>query len=131
MVIQLTIVKPKALKQNAYTVQSGKSDVPDGIQCHPNFATGSVWDNDANIQTLDGKDTFHATVGHTYQNILPDSESSTLATEFRQERKQRRFTKDEQDIPPFIRPLKKASYIWQHLRFNWGNCRPIQYQLPS
>lgn len=55
----------------AYSVEDDERDAPDGIRLDPNLATAFVWDNnDANIETIDGKATLHATVGHTYQNVL-------------------------------------------------------------
>ena len=40
------------------------------IELNPNLMTGLAWDNyDVNIDTLDGKDTLHATVRICYQNI--------------------------------------------------------------
>jgi len=50
----------------AYSVESSDRSAPDGIQLDPHLATASVWDNnDANVETLDGKATLHTTVGHT------------------------------------------------------------------
>ena len=54
----------------AYSVESDERDAPDGIHFVLNLATASVWDNnDANIETLDGKQTLYATVGHTYKTF--------------------------------------------------------------
>ena len=41
-----------------------------------------MWDNnDANVETLDGKDTLPSTVGHTYQNVLQcDHQTGTANT---------------------------------------------------
>ncbi|KAK3861797.1 hypothetical protein Pcinc_032271 [Petrolisthes cinctipes] len=51
----------------AYSVESCDHHAPDGIKLNPGLATASVWDNnDANVETLDGKATLHTTVGHTY-----------------------------------------------------------------
>lgn len=57
----------KALETEfAYSVESVECDTPDGIHLHPGLATGCVWDNnDADVETLDGKATLHVTVGHT------------------------------------------------------------------
>ncbi|XP_048857264.1 uncharacterized protein LOC125724829 [Brienomyrus brachyistius] len=55
----------------AYSVTSDGRDAPDGIHLLPDRSTACVWDNnDANVETLDGKATLHSTVGHTYQNIM-------------------------------------------------------------
>ena len=96
----------------AYSLESYNSDAPDGIRLNPNLATSSVWDNnDANIETLEGKDTFHATVGHTYQNILPDAaESVRCASQFREGRNRRRFVGMEREVPPFRKTLNKAIF---------------------
>ena len=60
----------------AYSVQDDAKNAPNGIELKPNLATACVWDNnDANVETLDGKDTLHATVGHTYQNVLQNEEN--------------------------------------------------------
>ena len=57
----------------AYSAASNESDAPDGIRLDPNVATACVWgNNDANVETLDGKETLHATVGNTYQNVVQD-----------------------------------------------------------
>ena len=92
-------------------------DVPDGIRCSPNLATACVWDNnDSNTETLDGKDTFHATVGHTYQNIVPDpSETIRSGSHFREGRNRRSFTGNEREIPAFRRSLNKASFSSEHV----------------
>ena len=50
----------------SYSVESEERDSHDGIRLLPNRATTNVWDNDANFETLDGRQTLHATVGHTY-----------------------------------------------------------------
>jgi hypothetical protein len=51
----------------AYSVTSDGKDAPDGLCLLPDRATACVWDNnDANVETLDGKATLHSTVGHTY-----------------------------------------------------------------
>ena len=57
----------------AYSVAVDERHAPYGIRLDPYVATACVWDNnDANVQTLDGKETLHATVGHTYQNASQD-----------------------------------------------------------
>ena len=50
-----------------YFIEGDDGDALDGIPLDPNLATASVWDNnDANVEIVDGKETFHVTVGHTY-----------------------------------------------------------------
>ena len=94
----------------AYSIDSHGSDVPDGIQCNPNLATASVWDNnDSNIETLDGKDIFHATVGHTYQNVIHDAdETVNCISVFRGEKKRRKFVGIERKVPAFRKSLNKT-----------------------
>ena len=60
----------KALETEfAYFVVSEDQEAPDRLRLRPNLSTACVWDNnDANIETLNGKTTWHATVGHTYHN---------------------------------------------------------------
>ncbi len=96
----------------AYSIAAEGRNAPDGIRLDPNLATGSVWDNnDANIETLDGKQTLHATVGHTYQNILPDNaEEVANPLQFREGRNRRRFDGYDREIPPFRKSLKKAQF---------------------
>ncbi|ESO95160.1 hypothetical protein LOTGIDRAFT_160926 [Lottia gigantea] len=97
----------------AYSVESDERDTPDGIRLEPGLATACVWDNnDANIETLDGKETLHATVGHTYQNILQhDRETNNIPIEFRDGRNRRRFVGSQREIPPFRKPLNTAMFV--------------------
>ena len=57
----------------AYTEESDERDAPDGILFDSNLSTASVWD-DAHMETLDGKEALHATIGHIYQNVLKEDE---------------------------------------------------------
>ncbi|KAJ8023701.1 hypothetical protein HOLleu_36211 [Holothuria leucospilota] len=96
----------------AFSIVSSDDVVPDGIQLSPALATATVWhNNDKKIETLDGKDTYHATVGHTYQNIVPNNviPENTVAT-VREGRNRRRFTGNDQDIPPFQKSLNTAQF---------------------
>lgn len=98
----------------AYSVSSEGYDAPDGIRLLPNRSTASVWDNnDANIDTVDGKGTLHNTVGHTYQNILPEDNGYTASTaiEYRKGRNRRSFVGSQREIVPFRKPLKTAKFI--------------------
>ena len=61
----------------AHSVDAEEWDTPDGIRMNLNLATDN---NDANIETLDGKQTLHATVGYTYQNVLSEKIRSALKT---------------------------------------------------
>ena len=61
----------KALETEfVYSVVSEDQEAPNGIRLRPNLSAACVWDNnDAHIETLNGKTTWHAaTVSHTYQN---------------------------------------------------------------
>ena len=61
----------KALETEfAFSAETNDQDAPDGIDLNPNRGTGLAWDNyDVNMDTIDGKDTLHATVGICYQNM--------------------------------------------------------------
>ena len=61
----------KALETEfVYTITENDQDIPDNMQLDPNLATALAWDNyDVNMETTNGKDTLHATVGICYQNI--------------------------------------------------------------
>ena len=69
----------------AYSVAAEGRDSPDGILLLPGLATSCVWDNnDASVETLDGKATLHSTVGHTYQNIQQDSLQTNKPLKYRE-----------------------------------------------
>ncbi|XP_003725007.2 uncharacterized protein LOC100893398 [Strongylocentrotus purpuratus] len=56
----------------AYTCSNCDRETPAGLHLLDALGTGLAWDNyDVNTETLDGKDTLHATVGICYQNELP------------------------------------------------------------
>ena len=96
----------------AYSVQDDAKNAPNGIELKPNLATACVWDNnDANVETLDGKDTLHATVGHTYQNVLQNEENiNAEPLVFKVGQKRRSFVGNKQDVPPFRKCIKKAKF---------------------
>jgi len=97
----------------AYSVEGDERDAPDGIRLDPNLATASVWDNnDANVETVDGKETLHVTVGHTYQNMLEDDQQANPnPMEFREGRNRRNFVGNERQIPPFRKSINKAQFL--------------------
>ena len=97
----------------AYSVSGDERDAPDGIRLDVNIATACVWDNnDANVETLDGKETLHATVGHTYQNVLQDDiQANSNTTAFREKRNRRSFAGKEREIPAFKKSLNSAKFI--------------------
>lgn len=95
----------------AYFVSSDDHDAPDGVCLHP--ATASVWNNnDAIVETVDGKATLHSTVGHTYQNLLPQDIDSIKNNpiQFREGRKRTAFHGNQREIHPFRKPLKAANF---------------------
>ena len=55
--------------QLAYNCKRDGKCVPQGLKLEPDLALGLAWDNyDANMDTLDGKDSLHIKVGINYQN---------------------------------------------------------------
>ena len=91
----------------AYSVAGEECNTPDGIHLDPCLATACVWDNnDADVESLDGKETFHATVGHTYQNVSQDdAEVNSNPITFRDQRNRWNFAGKEREIPGFKKPL--------------------------
>ena len=64
-------------------MEADERDYPDGSRLNPNLATTSIWDNnDANVETVDRIETFHVSVGHTYQNVLEDYKQYTNPLEY-------------------------------------------------
>ena len=97
----------------AYSAASNESDAPDGIRLDPNVATACVWDNnDANVETLDGEETLHATVGHAYQNVAQESlNSNNNPIAYRVGRSRRSFVGNERYIPPFQKSIHTAKFL--------------------
>lgn len=97
----------------AYSTSRYECDVPDGINLAPDVGTASVWDNnDAQVETLDGKNTLHATVGHAYQNVVRDDyQASLILTTFREGRNHRHFSGKERDILPFKKSIRTAIFV--------------------
>lgn len=97
----------------AYSVAGEGRDAPDGIHLDPYLATACVWDNnDANLETLDGKETLHATVGHTYQNVSQNGvEVNSNPITFRDQRNRRSFAGKELEIAAFKKPLHSANFV--------------------
>ena len=61
-----------------YSSMSKQSEVPDGFNLYPDLATGVAWDNyDVFVETMDGKNTLHDTVGICFQNVKTDIEDNT------------------------------------------------------
>ena len=83
----------KALETEfAFSVAENEREAPDGIKLCSNLSTAFAWDNDdANVETLDGKATLHATVGHTYQNISQQEDEKSHEITYRSGRNRPRF----------------------------------------
>jgi hypothetical protein len=64
------------------------------------------------VETLDGKETLHATVGHTCQNVLQDDEqANSNPIAFREKRNRQSFVGNEREIPAFKKSLHSAEFI--------------------
>ena len=51
----------------AYSIDASNLETPHGVKLNHQLKTARVWNNyDINVETLDGKNTPHATVGLTY-----------------------------------------------------------------
>ena len=101
----------KALETKfAYSVVSEDQESPDGIRLLPNLSTACVWyNNDANIETHDGKTTWHATVGHTYQNCKEECCEKNSEIRFRSGRNRRKFVGVDRNKPEFRQSLSSAT----------------------
>lgn len=104
----------KALETEiAFACIEKDTECPDGIKRRPDLGTGVAWDNyDINIETLDGKSTFHSTLGICYQNENHEANTNiptTTDTIFKGPLR-RYFEKAEDMIPPFLTNLKRALF---------------------
>ena len=101
----------KALEPEfAFSAAKNDREIPHGIKLISNLSTACVWDNnDANIKTLDGKTTLHATVGHTYQNISSESEEQVPKFEFRSGRNRRKYIGIDRNVPEFRRSFSSVT----------------------
>ena len=97
-------------------MEANDQECPDGVDLDPKRGTGLAWDNyDVNMDTIDGKDTLHATVGICYQNIkefgttneanLVNAISGIISG-----RKRRHFGGKERKSDQYHKQLKKAQY---------------------
>ena len=104
----------KALETEfAFSAEENERDAPDGIQLKPNLGTGLAWDNyDVNMETLDGKDTLHATVRICYRNQNSTDENEPVGenTGTRVGRNRRQFDGKEREVAPYHKQLKKAQF---------------------
>jgi hypothetical protein len=134
----------------AFSVEANDQVSPDGLGLSPDRGTGLAWDNyDVNMDTIDGKDTLHATVGICYKNM--DDEASTTIRDdtsnvsgIRIGRKRRTFQGKEQEIEPYHKQLKKARFHFepaecqkeentpghQLIDFYWLTQSQVERQLP-
>jgi hypothetical protein len=63
------------------------------------------------VETVDGKETLQATVGHTYQNVLQDDEqANSNPVAFREKRNRRSFVGNEREIPAFKKSFHSAEF---------------------
>ncbi|KAJ8031889.1 hypothetical protein HOLleu_25241 [Holothuria leucospilota] len=116
----------KALETEfAYSIEERDRDTPDGVELNPNLGTGLAWDNyDVNMETMDGKDTLHATVGICYQNktdILSTNKvvnDEGIVSGTHGGRNRRQFEGKEREIAPYYKELKKACFDLSALKEN-------------
>ena len=104
----------------AFTVEDKNQDSPDGQHLSPDRGTGLAWDNYVNMETLDGNDTLHTTVGICYQNLGSEATANTttcddasIVSGIQIRRKRRQFGGKEREIEPFHKQLKKARFHFQ------------------
>ena len=115
----------------AYSSTSNNRLSPDGLILQEKLATATAWDNfDVNIETTDGKDTLHCTVGICYQNrsqLCPDSSSTSL--EMRSGRKRKSFHHDDDELPQCYSTMKRARFdlSFSNSDDNDQSTRPIDF----
>lgn len=107
----------KALKTEfAYTAEMNDRDAPDGVSLEPNRGTGLACDNyDVNMDTIDGKDTLHTTVGICYQSIqdydsMKKNDVSPVNVPATSSGRKRHYDGKEQEIEPYYQQLQKAQF---------------------
>lgn len=102
----------KALETEfAYTTDETDHYAPDGIKLKPDLGTGLAWDNyDVNMETLDGKDTLHATVGICYQNTTDGDKNRYQELATRSGRNRRQFDGQEREIATMHQLLSRARF---------------------
>ena len=107
----------KALETEfAFSAETNDQDALDGVDLNLNRGTGLAWDNyDVNMDTIDGKDTLHATVGNCYQNMQDATNTNEpddvpTVTGIQSGRKRRQFDGKEREIDPYYKQLQKARF---------------------
>lgn len=88
----------KALETEfAFSIAEDGQDTPDGMKLDRSLVTSLGWDNyDVNMETIDGSNTLHATLGICSQNESQTDESGT--DRYRQGRNRRHFDGTSWDI---------------------------------
>lgn len=104
----------KALETEfAFSAEANDRDAPDGVRLTLSLGTGLAWDNyDVSMDTMDGKDTLHATVGIFYQNedVTNTNKPDDVSTSVQIGRKRRQFHGKERETDPYYKQLKKARF---------------------
>jgi len=99
----------------SYSVEKNDAVIPNGLILDSKLGTGLAWDNyDVNMETIDGRNSLHATVGICYQNVITDLNSTEQHrrpnTAIRIGRMRRQFEGKETDIEPYFKQLKQATF---------------------
>ena len=105
----------KALETEfVYSAEANAKEAPYSARLNPTLGTGLAWDNyDVNMETIDGKDTFHATVGICYQNDDTTNNTGNVSQpviDTIKGRKRRQFSGEDCEIEPYYKQLKKALF---------------------
>ncbi|KAG5865424.1 hypothetical protein JTB14_004463 [Gonioctena quinquepunctata] len=102
----------EGLETEASYTSVGRSELyPSNVHLRDDLHTGVAFDNfDRFVETIDGKDTLHYTVGIIYQDVCEDVEQQNPADDTGRSRKRRRtFDTSIPDIQPFSKRLKSIS----------------------
>ena len=110
----------------AFSVETTERDSPDGMKLEPILGTGLAWDNyDDNMDTIDGEDSPHATVGMCYQSkndAITINEPITKRPSSRLGMKRRQFDGREREIDPYHKQLKKIKFDLSVQNQTMENC---------
>ncbi|GFY36060.1 uncharacterized protein TNCV_4844321 [Trichonephila clavipes] len=101
-----------------YSSVSRTGICPEAVNKNENLSTGMAFDNfDRFVDTKNGKDTLHDTVGIIYQNIDPNFEEEFVVEEeeagvtTHNKRRRRSFETIEYELPQCSKKLKKTTNI--------------------
>ncbi|GFV42590.1 uncharacterized protein TNCV_1315951 [Trichonephila clavipes] len=101
-----------------YSSVSRTGICPEAVNKNENLSTGMAFDNfDRFVDTKNGKDTLHDTVGIIYQNIDPNFEEEFVVEEeeagvtTHNKRRRRSFETIEYELPQCAKKLKKTTNI--------------------